>query len=855
MGLVRCAWRQVTFRLARNLLTLAGLAAGMGLVVAVSLANRAVAQAFNGLVERVGGRAVLQVRGGETGFPEEILTAVREQPGVRHAAPLILGTVFIDDARGSALAIVGVDALEDRESRMFSVEPSTDMPVEDPILFLSSPESVLVTEAFARDLGLSVDEQLPVMTSLGRKRLVVRGTVRPQGAARLLGERVAIMDVFAAQLLFGKKGKFDRISISIDNDARADDVARSLARRLPANLAVERPEHQQAEMGRRVAAFRYSVALVGIVTLLLGLLMVHATMRTAVLSRRQELGILRAVGARRSDVLRLIVGEAAIVGIGAALIGLFAGALGARLLVSSVGAAAERQFLVALDMPSVPTLAAAEVLQMLAAVIATVVAAWWPARAAGRVPVLVAMRREMATATGTTRHGRLAGAGIAMATAGAILLAVGAQRQGSVEIGIATALLILGFLLLSGVGAAAIAARSEPMLRLVDGVRGSLASHGLTRYRDRVAFTASVLAVGVLLHTLLATIRHSVRTTIISETTRAVGADLIVYPAFLIGGRLAAPVDGGVAEELRALPGIAQVVSERRIHQSFRDDEVLLVAYDEPYFEDSHYGMPTFVSGDPVRALHAVAEEGAILVTENFAFRFNVGVGDDLTFDTIGGRARTRVVGVVAASIDDRGAVLLSRRTYLRWWRDPLVSTFHLTLTTGADAKVVKDRILSGFGGDYRFRVLDGPELRAHFARNVDEAFSFARGLETVVLLVVLLSLADTLLVSVLGRTREIGVLRALGARRRDVVRMVTLESLAIAGPSALIGIAGGALLGVAWMRVHFRYLFGWMMPVALPFTAMFLVPLAVAAAASLAAAYPGRRASRLSISASLVHE
>src|SRR5437773_12056068 len=137
----------------------------------------------------------------------------------------------------------------------------------------------------------------------------------------------------------------------------------------------------------------------------------------------------------------------------------------------------------------------------------------------------------------------------------------------------------------------------------------------------------------------------------------------------------------------------------------------------------------------------------------------------------------------------------------------------------------------------------------------VDRAFRFTTPLRGVVLLIVLLSLADTLLISVLGRIREIGMLRAVGARRRDVLGMVVLEGLVISALGTLTGVAGWIALGTLWMRLHLRYLFGWSIGVHYPLVPLLALLGVVGLVGVVAAAYPAYRASRVPVSRSLAYE
>lgn len=853
--MTRVALRQISSQLGRNLLTLTGIALGVTLIVAVSVVNRSISHAFTETVDALTGKAVLEVQGGDLGFDEEVLEVVRSQAGVAHAAALVLGNVFFDDDSGQSLAIVGVDVVEERGVRTYEVEAAEGMGVEDPLVFLNSPDSLLVTEGFANRRGLRVGDALTVLTPVGKRTLTVRGALRPQGLARVLGEGLGVMDILAAQVLFAKEGKFDRISITAQDGAAVDTIAESISRRLPPGVVVRRPEQRRMQMDSQLAGFQYTLSAMSGLALLVGLCMVYNTMSTAVVRRQRELGVLRALGGRRRDILRLILAEATVVGFVGSLVGWAGGAWLAQFLTAVFAKSAETSFDLSLGTPSTLSPGLSEFLKAMAGVGAAVIGAWGPGRWASRLPVTEVLRPGLAERAAESNQSRTALAGLALLILSLGLITLGAAFRWPIVLGVSTGLLFVAFIVLAASGAALLGARSQPLLGYTFGVMGAAVATSVARAPRRTAFTAAVVAVGMAVHILTATVHNSVKGNLIDDVRGELRADLVVSSSFLTRGRLTSPVPGSFAAPLRNLAGVDDVAVMRRIYQRFRKAEVLVQAHTDTYFTNPRYGYEkSFTAGDRDSAMHAVLFDGAALVSHNFAFLYDVKPGDVLTLDTPAGEAPIPVAGVVVEHMSSTGAILLSYETYQRWWKDPLASEFYVLLTPGVDARRVKEEIVQLSRGEQRFRVLQFQELLDFYLERIDRVFRFTGVLDGVVLLVALLSLVDTLLMSVLGRGREIGVLRALGARRVEVFRMVVLEGLVVSGLGAVMGLIGGSAIAVLWMRVHFKYLFGWIMDVYFPMagaaTALTFVLLIV-----LVSAYPAWRASRLSVVRSLAYE
>jgi putative ABC transport system permease protein len=855
MGLIRVALRELAAHPGRNLLSLLGVALGVVLIVAVSLVNRSTGQAFSEMVDALTGEAVLQVEGGEAGFPEDVLEIVKAEPGVRTAAPLIIGNVFLDDASGQSLLVMGVDVLQEAGVRRYRGMGADEAPVDDPLVFLNSPDSVIITRALADQRGLAVGDKLDVLTAVGRRTLVVRGLLRPDGVARAIGENLAVMDVFAAQILFGKERKFDRISIILEEGAEIDAVARALSARLPQGLTVEHPQTRRVQMDARLAGFQYSLAAGSTFALLIGLCMVYNAVSTSVVRRQREVGVLRAAGGRQREIVGVFLLEAALLGLLGSILGWAGGLALAQGLTAAVQSSMETSFAVSLGPPTVAQAGPGEFLKALAGVLAAMLAAWGPARRASRVAAVEALRPGLLERMAEGRQGRTALLGCAALVVSIVCIAIGAATRGKLLLAASTGALFFSFVVVAASGVVLLASRSRDLLSALFGVTGAIVAASIARNPRRTAFTAAVVAIGMTVHVLFATMRASIEGNILADVRSELGADLVAFPTFLESGRLTPPVDGALADTLRALDGVRDVAVVRRIPQDFRGNEILIQAHSPSYFSDPEYGYEKpFLAGNREAGIRAVIDDGAIFVSHNFAFLYDVGPGDEVTLAVPTGLARLKVAAVVSEHISNTGTIMLSRDTFLRLWGDPLVSEFHILLKPGADAEVVKKEIMGLTHRDFRLRVLLVKEFLDFASARVDRVFAFTKVLQLIILAVVLLSLADTLLVSVLGRTREIGVLRAVGARRREVFRMVMLEGSVITGLGAAIGIIGGSLIAVLWMRVHFKYLFGWIMETYFPPAALVSAGVLIVVTV-MAALYPARRASRLSVVKSLAYE
>src|ERR1700752_2307731 len=192
------SWPYFRKHILRTLLTTAGIVLGVAVFVGMHTANQSVLYAFNRTVDRIAGKTELQVTAGETGFSEEILERVQGAASVRVAVPVIEAVGDSQIAGEGNLLILGVDMTGDRSLRDYDLDSGDDAVIDDPLVFLAQPDSLIVSKEFADKNGLEVNGALPLGTVEGEKRFTVRGVMKSSGLTSAFGGNIAIMDVYAA---------------------------------------------------------------------------------------------------------------------------------------------------------------------------------------------------------------------------------------------------------------------------------------------------------------------------------------------------------------------------------------------------------------------------------------------------------------------------------------------------------------------------------------------------------------------------------------------------------------------------------------------------------------------------------
>jgi len=415
--LAQVTWKQWLQHRLRTALTLLGIALGVAVFFAVRTANLTLLSSLTLTIEKMAGKATLQVVGNEGGFPEAIWETVKDTPGVHVAQPVIevlANTAFEDE---SSLMIVGVDMLGDRELREYQFDEEGSE-IADPLIALAQPDSILISRKFAEKYNLKDGDKLPLYTSQGRKEFTVRGIFKPAGIGEIFDGQIAVMDVFNAQFVFNRGRNIDRIDLMNEPEVSVEELQRRLRERLPTAIEVTRPTSRGQGIENAVSAMKIGMTVASFIALLVGVFIIFNTFSISVNQRWKEIGILRALGVERRNVQRMFLAESVVMGILGSAIGVGLGfflAVGAERVMSQV--AAQLFSYVSTQQPPVFRWDYA-VTSFAIGVVTSLLGAWLPSRAASRLNPILALHnietRQRENVLGKTR----VLAGLAMVLAG-----------------------------------------------------------------------------------------------------------------------------------------------------------------------------------------------------------------------------------------------------------------------------------------------------------------------------------------------------------------------------------------------------------------------------------------------------
>ena len=856
-------------RPARTTLTVLGISLGVSVSVAIRTANVDVLRSFEDTVNTVAGRATLEVSGGELGLDENIITVLRSHPDVSSASPILHQSARVVGGPndGKSLIVMGLDLLEAREVKGLRVRGDGR---DDALLVegLLAADTIFVGKRLAAEWGVQVGIALDILVGMSMHRVVIRGLLESESGLPSAWEHMGVMDIAAAQALLGLVGRLDRIDLVTEAGRPVEKVREELHGLLPPSLMVRRPSHRNEQVERMVRAFQLNLATLGGVGLLVGLLLVYNTVSFAVVQRRREIGILRALGMSRQGISALFLGEAALMGLLGGLVGSEAGVLLARALVALLSQTVSDLYVPVAAMSDGVMVVSPGLLGsgLTMGLGVSMLGAMSPARDASRTAPARALAPGEYEESREPRVAPLAWFGCGcLVLAGA--LALPGPVQGLPLFGYASAFcVLLGLSLLAPAvvrGACELVRVSREWMPTGRGfdMLGRIAIEQAGRAPGRAAVTVSALMIGIAIMMGVGAMIQSFRHTVEIWIHQTIMADLVVAPTTWPqedeSGMLAKRVPRSWAETIASIPGVAAADSYRQLTIEIKGRPVSLVSRDlRLHAERSRY---LFVAGDSAATLHRTVAADGVIVSEVLAETLGVGQGDTLTVMTPSGERPFPVMGVFYDYATDGGKVVLDHALYRRLWQDDTVTVVPVYVEPGADLDAVRrriaERIRAGVGREGSLVVISNAELKAEILTVFDRTFTITYALEFIAVAIALLGIVNTLLTSVLERQRDLATLRAIGASEQQIRRLVLWEACYLGLLGAAMGMVGGVLLSVLLIEVINKQSFGWTIQFTFPGW-LFLEAVGLALATALAAGYlPARWAAKQPIVDGLRYE
>lgn len=832
-------------------LALVTLSAAVAAIVAVDIATASSRQAFKLSMQAVDGGATEVISAGPRGVSDRLFTRLVTNAPLSAApqpayAPVIDGYVTV---KGRAMRLLGVDPfaaekLDGPQARMLARSGGGLPRLAALRRWFLKPGGVVLSARTAEELGLHGNGRFEIDIGGVRHRATLIGRLR----ARRPGEsNLIVTDIARAQQWLGMNGRLSRIDVRLPGAQSGKSALAALKRRLPPGVRLQpvgQSTHESLDMTR---AFTTDLDAMSLLALLVSALLVYGAVSFTVVQRRRSIGILRALGATRGEILTLSLAEAAMLGMAGAVLGTALGVAVGRGLVDLVSQTINDLYFVAVvEHTPLPAWVVAEGLG--AGLGTALAAALLPAlEAAGSAPQL-ALRHSVLELRAARVARRLAWASVGLAAGAGVLIL---ETHRSVWAGFAALFLLLASAAaLTPAVLAALAHLMEGLgARVSAVVRIALAQVGASLSRTGVAVAALGLAIAAMIG--VSVMVESFRVSLSHWLAQTLRADIYVTAPGPGVEQPARRIEPAVLHALLGTPGIKGYSESRMVLVHSERGRIPLKALRPAHASDAGIRL---TEGDPRRAWSAF-HHGALLVSDSLAWRLRLAPGQSLGLLTAEGRRAFPIAGVYRQYGNGRGTALISLATYRRFWHDNAVTAVGLYLEPGVHAAGEITRLRAAENGRQALLIRSNAGIRALSMHIFNRTFLIARILYWLAAGIAAVGLVSALLAWELERAHDLSVLRSLGLTPSGIAALIGAQTAFMGAVALAAAIPAGLAVAAVLTKVVDRRAFGWHIEMHLRAGQLVHALILSLAAALAAGVYPAWRTARASIAAELREE
>lgn len=840
------ALRYLNGRRLRTVLTTLSIVFGVALIFAINLTLPPLSAAFNSTLSAYGAADITISGAAASAFSPDAVAQAAQVPGVRAAAGLLRRQFSLPAALGANNALGSANTVE-----LIGIDPVAgldvrQMPMAEGRFLQADDSGAVLLPAGLAELApqLGVGTTFPLITAAGLRVYTVVGLSAEQGNFATPPLYLNLPDVQAA---FGQPGLINTIEIAVEPGAdRAAVTEAVLAALGPAFISGE------ATTGADTIASTVSVGLLimnlfGVLALFLGAFLIFNTFRTIVVERRRDLGMLRALGATRRQVTTMIVIESLIQGVIGSVIGLGLGtllALGLTAMFRSV----YTTYFSALSFDLAFNLGAL-VQAVGMGIAASVLAGYWPARAAGRTSPLDALRPQTAAAANrATRSSVIIGLGL-------IGLAIVMLFAGP-EAAVGGALVFLtGLIVAAPALILPVANLFSPILALWFAREGDLARGNLLRQPGRAAITATTLMIGLAVLIVMTATVSAFGSLLDRLAAVNFSSDIIITPPSIGLYNNVLGADSTLIDGLRALPQTETAASLRYATSSVSgasETGVELLGIDPAAYPE--VASLSFSQGTAEDAFAGLVQPRTAILSSLGASTLSLNLGDTFTLQTANGPQTYSVVGVGDDLFTFKlAALFVSQETLAADFNITEDVLLMLTFTPGADEQAGLAAV-EGVLAEYpQFTANLTGQYRDDLIETTSATFGIFYVLAALIIIPAALGLLNTLTINIMERTREIGIVRAVGGSRTQVRRIVTAEALLLGLFASALGVLAGVAMSYGFVGAFSTL--GWDMPVIFPVAGIIASVVLGVLVALFASVLPARNAAKLDIIRALQYQ
>ncbi len=799
--------RTLKSRPMRSILSMLSIMIGVAGILALSISNEAAMASITALFEQSSGRSDLMITAasGDNGFSSNILRVVSNIAGVRSISPIVkVNTAFPDQQNEEALQVSFFNTAQ-AGLLLFGIQPDLDLIIRDYKItegrFLN-PDSdnleIILVENLANDNEIQVGDRVKLLSPNGLETFKVVGLIAREGVGQTNNGNFGVIHLLTAQKVFNRKDVFDQLDIMLQDHIegnRVEEKRLEIQKRIGTDHAVTYPAGQGQRMSQMLSNYQIGLNFLSAIALFVGAFLIYNAFTMTVVERTYEYGMLRTIGMSKRQVTSTVLFDSVLLGLVGSLLGVAVGILGARGLASLMGNLLGTDLVGTMSVP-IGSLFMSLVIGMGV----TVVSALLPAIKAGKISPIAALRiRGLKKEGFFSKWGGLIGAALLLIST-VLLIWNPIPDDPLFRVGSMTV-----FLMFTGVTLIIPATlqwwqkATQTIMKKVYGNSGLIGNRNLERSKSRTTLTVTALLVGVAM------------ILIVRAMTSSFAADLKVWINAYMGGDLyvssSVPLRSELARQLGSIDGVEAATPvhyqsvELQLPNNTQENLTYMAVDPATYTR-----VTSFVfSGDETNAEQALSQlnaGGTVFVSSVLSEKFGYRAGDQIVLKTPSG-LRSFDIGGVVVDFYNQGLVITGNwQDMRRYFRANEVSTILIKVQDEQTISNVQSTIDALYGKRYQLSIEANTAVKERIFNLMDQAFIMFDMMAVLAVIVASLGIVNTLTMNVMERTREIGMLRAIGMTQQQVRQMILAEA-------GLMGIMGGLLGLVFGIFLSRIFLFG----------------------------------------------
>lgn len=835
--MIRATFKSLRARKLRLLLSSLSIVLGVSFVAGAFVLTDSLGKVFDDLFSTVSKNVAVDVRGDKvtssdqagdvrTLLPTDLATTLQGVDGVKEVQGQVQGSAQLIDKKGKVVGTGGAPTFGFNwyDSSLLQSGQITEGRAPN------GPDEIAINGGLADRADYAVGDKAPVLTDSPLKTYTIVGIVTFDGKKSFAGETDVFFDTATAQRVLNFEGKFTEITIASDAGVSESQLRSRVAQVLPphtqAITGAKLAEEQASDVKQGLGFFNKFLLVFATIALFVGAFIIFNTFSMLVAQRTRELAMMRALGASRGQVNRAVLLEAVVVGLLSSLIGLGVGvgvALGLKALFGVFGA----------QLPDAPTIVATRtvIASFLVGTLVTAAAAIMPARRASRVSPLAALR-EAATPDRSLKRQTIIGTVVLVLGAAAMTKSL---RDGGLSLlGLGTLMSFIGVAMLSPLVSRPVAAGVGRLFSRR--LPGRLGRENAVRNPRRTAATAAALMIGLALISAVTVLGSSLKASVAKTISGAVGADFVLNTQ-------GSGFPDAVLDQARNQDGVAQVAGVKVDGMQLCDNATCSHAKQVDVTAFPATAINSLVTIDAVSGSTDLKPD-TILVSEDAAKSKHLTVGETVVVQFARSQPEQVVVGGTYKTNQLVGNYLVDASKAKDFSTQRSVAAL-VGLRDPGDAPQVRKELDTALAAYPNITVQDQSEFVDQTKGQVNQVVTIINILLGLSVVIALLGVINTLALSVIERTRELGLLRAIGMARKQVKRMIRVESVLICTFGGLLGLVVGAVFGVALQQALKGV---GVTELGFPVVTLLVYLVCAALAGALAAALPARRAARLNV-------